>query len=303
MIMKHITSYLTAAALMLISMTAGAQALPFVAADYNAESLGKASANVVETGSTAYAAFTNPASIVFSESTLDAAASYTLWAPTNSNVITAGGSFKLGMLGVAAGFSYGMNPAYDITDANGMTTGTFSPADMQVGAGVSYRLLKVLSLGANVSYATSKLAEGYSYGAVSADVFAMASLAGLKVAAGISNIGTSVKSASGEKFSLPTSVTLGAGYGLSLGNHGVELSLDADYFLDGGLAAAVGAEYAMKDMVFVRAGYRYSNNAPMPSFASVGAGVKFIGIKLDVAYVLGSDTIGNTLAVGLGYSF
>ena len=126
MIMKYTISYITAAVLMLFSMTAGAQALPFTAAEFGAEALGKAGAEVTD-GSTAYAAFSNPAAIAFSDSMVDAAAGYTMWAPTNGNVVTAGGSFKLGMLGFAAGVSYGMNPAYEMTDANGMAAGSFSP--------------------------------------------------------------------------------------------------------------------------------------------------------------------------------
>ena len=33
-----------------------------------------------------------------------------------------------------------------------------------------------------------------------------------------------------------------------------------------------------------------------------GAGVKFMGLKLDVAYLIGSENMKNTLAVGLGYT-
>jgi hypothetical protein len=40
-----------------------------------------------------------------------------------------------------------------------------------------------------------------------------------------------------------------------------------------------------------------------PTFASVGAGVKFMGIKLDLAYLIGSGAMKNTLALGLGYTF
>lgn len=303
--MKKIHIYMAAAVLFLLPAAAGAQALPFVAAEFDASVLGKAGADITETGSVSNAAFSNAAVIPFAETRLDVAAGYTMWGPTSGNVITASGAYNLkDRLGIAAGFSYGMNPAYDITGPNGASSGTFAPSDMQIGAGVAYRFLDFLSAGANVGYATSSLAEGHSYGAVTADVFVMGAFSGLKVALGVSNLGTSVTSDGGAKFSLPTSVTLGAGYGKTFGEkHGIDLLLDADYFLEGAIAAALGAEYTFNDLVSVRAGYRYGGESPVPSFATVGLGVKWSGIKLNFAYVLGSEAMGNTLAVGLGYCF
>jgi hypothetical protein len=35
----------------------------------------------------------------------------------------------------------------------------------------------------------------------------------------------------------------------------------------------------------------------------VGAGAKFMGIKLDLAYLIGSGAAKNTLALSLGYAF
>ena len=295
--MKHTISFFSAAFLMLVSLTAGAQALPFVAAEYGAASLGKAGADLVE--------HTNVAAVPFEETMLDVTAGYTLWAPTKANVMGVNASYNLkNKLGVSAGFTYGLNPSYTVTDGNGMTSGSFSPTDMMAEVGVSYRFLPFMSVGANVGYAMSSLTEKYSYGAVAADVYVMAALAGLKVTAGVSNIGTSVTSASGAKFSLPTSVALGAGYGITFAEkHRVEVLLDADYFLSGDIAVAAGVEYGMNDLAFVRAGYRYGGDSPVPSFASVGAGVKILGIKLDIAYILGSPAMCNTLSAGIGYCF
>ena len=81
------------------------------------------------------------------------------------------------------------------------------------------------------------------------------------------------------------------------------MELDAGYYFTGGFAAAVGASYAFDDMVFVRAGYRYGGKSVIPSYASVGAGVRFAGVKVDLAYVVSSSPMANTLGVSLGYSF
>ena len=176
---------------------------------------------------------------------------------------------------------------------------------MQLRAGFSYRFLPFLSAGVNVGYASSKLAESASYGAFNADVFVMAKFGGLKVAAGVSDIGSAVSSASGTSFSLPTAATLGAGFQtVAAEKHGIEVNADADYYLAGAFSAALGASYTYNDMISVRAGYRAGSESVIPSFASVGAGVKLMGIKLSVAYLIASDSpLANTLALGLGYTF
>ena len=58
-------------------------------------------------------------------------------------------------------------------------------------------------------------------------------------------------------------------------------------------------------MVAVRAGYRYGGKSVIPSFTSVGIGLKFVGITLDVAYLMADKTspMRNTLEFGLGYRF
>ena len=293
--------------MLLFPALAGAQALPFTAAETDAASLGTAGANLVQTGAIANASFSNAAAIPFSDAKMDVAAGYTMWQPTGvgSNMINVGAAYNMNnKLGVAVGFLYGMNPAYDITDASGAVKGQFKPSDMHMNVGVAYRFLPFLSVGANVGYATSSLAKENSYGALAADVYAMAQFSGLRVTAGVANVGTSVKAKNGTAFSLPTSVALGAGYEMAFADvHSVDVLLDADYYFGGWFAAAAGAAYTYNDLVVVRAGYRYGGASPIPSYASVGAGVKFAGAKLDLAYLIGSSAMKNTLALSLGYTF
>lgn len=293
--------------MLLFPALADAQALPFTAAETDAASLGTAGANLVQTDAIANASFSNAAAIPFSDAKMDVAAGYTMWQPTGvgSNMINVGAAYNMNnKLGVAVGFLYGMNSAYDITDASGAVKGQFKPSDMHMNVGVAYRFLPFLSVGANVGYATSSLAKDYSYGAFAADVFAMAQFSGLRVTAGVANVGTSVKAKNGTAFSLPTSVALGAGYEMAFADvHSVDVLLDADYYFGGWFAAAAGAAYTYNDLVVVRAGYRYGGASPIPSYASVGAGVKFAGAKLDLAYLIGSSAMKNTLALTLGYTF
>lgn len=297
--------YIVGALMLLVPAVAQAQALPFVAAETDAASLGTAGANLVQTGSVANASFSNAAAIPFSEQTMDVAAGYTMWQPASSNILNAGAAFNLKQkFGVAVGFQYGMNPAYDVTNSSGAITGTFSPSDMHVNVGLAWRFLPFLSLGANVGYAKSSLAEGHSYGALAADVFAMAKFGGLKVTAGVANVGTTVKDAAGNEFCIPGSIAVGAGYSKVFGEkNGIDVLVDADYYFSGWMAVAAGAAYTYNDFVSVRVGYRYGGESPVPSYASVGAGVKLLGIKLDAAYLISSSPIGNTLALSLGYTF
>ena len=292
---------------LIISLTVTAQALPFVAADYNPVTLGKGAASAVETSSVAYAAFRNAAAVPFSKQKMDVAVGYSAWAPSgvSTNVISAAGSYNMNdKLGITAGFMYGMNPAYDIIDAAGASKGKFSPSDMQLNAGVSYRFIPCLSAGINLGYASSNLAEDASYGSFVADVFLMAEFGNFKAAAGVSDIGTGITSVSGSKYMIPTACVLGFGYEAEIAeNNSLTVQADVDYYFEGGPAASFGAEYDFMDMVFARAGYRYGGNSILPSFASVGVGAKFAGIKIDAAYLFANEVIGNTTAVSLGYCF
>ena len=304
--MKNILTYTIA---LLLPLMASAQALPFVAADYSPAVLAKAGADATETSSTAFSAFGNVAAVPYSASSGDFAASYTMWQPSSagSNVIAVGGGYNLnGKLGLALGFTYGMHPGYEIFSETGSSKGTFNPSDMQVKAGFSYRFLPFLSAGADVGYASSTLAQGVSYGAFMADVFLMSKFSDFKIALGVSDIGSSVTSASGQKFALPSALTLGLGYDKTFAQaHRVDVSVDADYYFANAFAGAVGAGYTFNDMAGVKAGYRYGGTSVIPSYASLGLCGKFFGATLDLAYILpmGESPMSNTLAVSLGYRF
>ena len=303
--MRKIFTYMAA---MLFPMMASAQALPFVSADYSAGSLAKAGANATETVSTAFASFENISAVPFSEKEADFAVGYTSWQPgsVGSNVILAGGSYNIdNKLGVSLGMTYGMYPEYEIFNGQGSQKGTFSPSDVQVKAGAAMRFLPFLSAGVSLGYASSSLSEEVSYGAFDADVFLMSQFSDYKVALGISDLGSAVTSASGVKFSLPTALTLGVGYDKAFSDvHKVNVALDADCYFAGAVAAAVGAEYTFNDMFSFSAGYRYGGESVIPSYASLGLGGRFMGVSLDLAYVLPMTTsMSNTLSLAVGYSF
>ena len=299
--------YIAGALMLLFPALAGAQALPYTAADYDAVSLGKAGANLTETNTIANSALNNAAAMPFSELPYEATFGYALWQPSSSyaNVINAGFAYNLKQkFAIGFGFNMGLNKPYDIIDASGAANGTFTPKDIHAALGMAYRFLPYLSVGVNVGYANSTLSADHKYGALAADVFVMAKVKDFKATAGVSNLGSKVTSANGLKFSLPASFALGAGYEKTFAKkHGVDVSFDADYYFKGGLAASLGAEYTYDDLVSVRAGYHLGGKTVIPSYASLGAGVKFSGVRLDLAYLIASGPMKNTLAVSLGLSF
>lgn len=283
------------------------ESLPFVRIGRDPVAGAMGFAGAANSSETAYSSFRNVSVIPLSENRLSAGFSYQNWAPdgVKSSNMNLGASFKAGRFGFAIGGAYQAGDEYSIVDATGASKGTFKPNDLLVNGGVAFGILDDLSAGVNVRYASQKLTSEDSYSAVCADVFLTYRLSGLNVTAGVSSLGSSVKSASGDSFSLPASATIGADWtGTFSESHGVRVAADVDYFFSGNLTVAAGAQYSFKDMVFARAGYHFgTKNAVLPSFATVGLGVKFFGVSVDVAYLTANEALGNTLTVGLGYRF
>lgn len=282
-------------------------ALAFSRIPHAPQSMAMGGAGIVSSSSVAFASYTNAAVIPYSDKTMDVSAGYLGWQPSCSltNMLNIAGAYNInGKFGIALGFTYGMNEAYEVTDERGYVTGEFRPSDLQVNIGLSWRFLPYLAIGADVKYLNSSLAEEYSYGAVSSDIFLMSEISDFKVAIGVSSIGSRIKAASGPLFSLPASVALGAGYDRVFNEkHGLEILLDLNYYFSGTFTASAGAAYTFNDMVSLRGGYHYGGKSILPSYASVGFGLNFWGVHIDTAYLISSGPIKNTFSVGLGYSF
>lgn len=299
---------LALACIMAVPFTAAAQnmeAMPFVRIPQDSKAMAMGGAGTA--ASSAYASYSNSAAIPYSDDTFDATVGYLGWQPSGSpsNMINVAGVYNInGKFGVTVGFMYGMNDSYEVTDDTGYVTGSFSPSEIQANIGFGWRFLPWLSIGANVKYLGNTLAEKTSYGAVASDIFLMSGISDFKVALGVSSLGSKVKSASGATFSLPASVTLGAGYDRVFAEkHGLEVLVDMDCYFSGAFSSSAGAAYTFNDMVSVRGGYHYGGKSVVPSFASVGLGLKFFGVHLDAAYLIASGPLRNTFSIGLGYSF
>lgn len=284
------------------------EALPFIRIVRDPVSAGMGFAGVASGTETAYSSFRNSSVIPFTADKLSVGVSGQMWAPdgAKSTNLAFGTAFKAGKrLGFTVGGAYQLGEEYSSMDETGNPAGTFKPSDIVLNAGAGFLILDNLSVGANVRYASQKLSTDNSYSAVSADIFLTYKLSDLNVTAGVSSLGSSVKSESGDSFSLPTSATIGADWSKAFTeSHGVRVAADVDYFFSGNVTAATGAEYSFKNMLFARAGYHFgSKDVVLPSFATVGLGVRFFGVSLDIAYLTANDILGNTLTFGLGYRF
>ena len=241
------------------------------------------------------------------QNNLEASASWYSWAPkgVSSNDINVDFFSRFGRrLGITAQFALDAGKRYDIYNDQGVKGGFFSPKDMMIKAGAAYRIIPMLSVGISARYLNSSLSSAASYSAFSADVMASAELGGAKASAGVTNLGSSVKSSDGSFFSLPSAATVAGSYSLTFAEkHSVDARAQVDFFFKGGLRAGVGVEYGFGDLAFARVGYSYGGKSPFPSYLSLGVGAKFSGVGINAAYLVGSGPVGGTLAIGAGYSF
>ena len=295
----RIYSIIAAALLSVPAAFAQGDALPFVRIDRNPRTAAMAGAGAASVQDMAWSAFRNAAAIPFFSGSLDAGLNWQRWAPDGlpANHVNFGTGVKISdVFGFSVGGAYQMGEPYD----------GFRPYDAVVNLGAGYRITEAFSAGVSFRYAASAIAPQMDLSAFAADFMLMYRVQpGLQVAAGIASVGTQVKSDSGAAFSLPASAVVAVSYRNAFAaDHAVEGNLDVDVFFSGNVTAALGVEYGFRDMLFVRAGYHYGTEAAvLPSFATVGLGARYAGVRLEFAYLTASEILGNTMTLGLGYSF
>ena len=277
-------------------------AMPFIRTDRNP-------ATSAMGGAEAVSPLYNPGVVPFAEKS-DVTASYQLWAPSTMGMhhINLLGGIRLGdRFGLTLSGAYQMGKSYTVTDEAGAVRGTYSPTEYLGGAGLGFRITDGLGIGGAFRFSAQHLAENALKKAFSADLFVVYRQGGIIVTGGIASIGTSVAAAASDpgKHFLPTSAKIGAGYAFSMEEGRIRVAADADYFLFcGGVGIAAGVEYAYKELVFLRSGIHLgSDSIPFPTYVSLGAGVKFSGVHLDISYLTINNVIGNTLTAGIGYEF
>jgi len=271
-------------------------------------SMSMAGASTASAQRIAMSAFSNAAVMPFYSGKLDINASYNRWSPAGqlSNRGAFGAAFKVkDTFAMSVAGVYGTGQEYDIIDEYGAPQGTFKTSDMKFGVGLAFGFAEHYSLGVNASYAMEKLYEDYTIGGVLIGASFAYHGYGVTATAGISSVGPKVKDDSGNAFATPASAGAAVAYDLELPlDMALQFAADFSYYFNGGLGAAVGAQYSWNDMVFVRAGYHYgSSKSPLPQYVGMGVGAKFFGVHVDLSYITANMAVGNTVAVSLGYSF
>lgn len=237
-------------------------------------------------------------------SKLDAEAFFGRWAPKAADNLMAGldAWFKVSdKFALIVDGTYFNDQPYDVTSAEGRISGTFTPNEMYFGIGGNFLAGDFLSVELKAKMFMSTLSPDLKGSAFGADLILRYHGNGFNVAAGACNLGTPIKyGSSKDSYPMPMMAKVGGSYT----NSGFTAAAEVDYLFSGALMAGLGLEYCIQDMVSVRAGYHYGDAAKaLPSFASLGLGGQFAGVKINLAYLLANQNIGGSLLVGLGYSF
>lgn len=305
--MRKIIAFLLAFSFGLSAFAQGSEAMGFATVVRDPSKAAMGYAGKASTASPAWASFSNPAVVAASPKIIDAGVSYGIFAPAGAKYsgVAAGLSFRPGKLGISLGFLSQSAEPYDIIDESSFVLGTFTPNQTQLNLGFSYAFSKKLFAGASFKYLGDNIADGASYGSVGIDVFGLYVSGPLRASIGAANLAGKVTGADGTAYAIPAELSLSGAYSLAFGSvNTVDFALDVDYFFSGAVTAALGAEYCYNNFAFVRAGYHFGTaKAILPSFATVGAGVKFASFTLNAAYLLGNDMLSGTLCFGVGYSF
>lgn len=236
--------------------------------------------------------------------------SYSSWLPgsLDATVLNAKGFFNISpKIGVSIGYTQPLLKPFPIVNDQGVDLGQFTPIEFAAEGGVSALIFKRVSASVNFKYIYSDIGGPLVGQAVAGDVSLLYHPGAFNLGVKVANLGSAMDWGNGAH-PLPAFAELGSLYNLTMGkNHTLLFSGRAALlFSDGSPLFAAGLEYALKESYFLRVGGNYAYGADnLPSFLSVGAGVKLAGINLNFVYLLGqSDTpINGSFSIGLGYSF
>ena len=279
------------AAVFTFSGTLNAQVVNSIIRSFDAASAGLSGAGVAMPAN-AYALDVNPASMSLSEQTMAAGAGFGILNPSSVKMLafSASGYYTISSkIAAGVGVKHLSYEPYPTTAADGRVTGEYTPTDMSVTAGFSYKLMEGLAVGAAAKVFSLSLAEDSATTGFCLDLGAQYRSDALSAGVNFRNIASSAMH-----------ITAGAAYEIA----GITASAQIEHLAGAGIMAALGAQYSFKDMVFARGGFHYGNaTTGIPSYGSLGIGAKFAGITLDAAILLGTATVSGTTLFTLGYAF
>lgn len=305
--MKHTFLILSAGLIGILGAAkANAQVVPFVNYDINARSaaMGGAVMGLQADGSTI---MFNPAAMALSDRRASVQATAMGIKSDEINFgFSAGGFWKINSRFAVSLYGKGSFDSPNKENSPGdIYLGEYTPKHFMAGAGFAVRIIDGLSVGVNAKAITSSIASDtdiqYNPGlknamAFAADVSVMYTVAGVRVAAAATNVGTDISYYEGRSYKLPSAARLGLGYGHTWNRHTLDVSAQGDWlYSNGTYSASAGAEYSFKDMIFARAGYHYAADGQgqvypgLGSNASFGIGLKFDGVTIDATCLIGNQ--------------
>lgn len=301
---------ITLSAVFICTAVSFGQGATFLGYNPDARSLGVAGASATD-NATAFSVWNNAAASAFSEDNFAAGASFGIHQPSFSNVkqaSVAGYGVLSERWSISAGYRYNAYQPIDIADESGIYNGSFTPSGMNASVGAAFKILPSLAVGATAGFVYSNIGGPKAATAVSFDIGLLYRVGGFRAALTAANLGTSLNYGGAKSYSLPSRADLGLGYciGKEHGRHTLDISAQGSVPLAGkDFRAAGGLRYTFNDMVNIAAGYNYGIGEGLPSYASIGAGVKFFGVALDFAYLLAQSgtPLSGTMVFNLSYAF
>lgn len=186
--------------------------------------------------------------------------------------------------------------------------------DMAVDANYSRRLGERWAVGITARYYRYTFLSGAN-NALAADLSAlyvlplpMSERMTLRAGARLANLGAWLDGPGG---ALPVNASVGAALDTYFTDaHELTVGVDLAYYARSGFIrgaqASIGAEYNLMQLVQLRAGYHLGGDTyHNPNYATVGAGVRFMHLRLDFGYIFAKkDTpLHNTYSISFGLDF
>lgn len=256
-------------------------------------------------GNAAFSADNNVSALVFAPRTVNVGISALNWAPNATSIgsANAGVGLRFGRVGVAIAAKGNALQPYTTYNESWQPSGEFRPLNVFGSAGVAFLVAERLSVGLTGRFCSSSIAPACSATAFASDLSATWQGRIFRASLAVCNLGTPVRySQEGAAGRLPGMVRASVDVHLL---DCLTVGGEADCLLnDGSLMFTAGAQYSLKDILFVRAGYHYGNSsAVIPQYVSLGAAVSLFGVELGASWITASEVLGNSMVFSLTAAF
>ena len=283
----------------LTAATARAQELSTLNPDLRTTAMGGASVAVSDGK---FAVWNNAASVLFDYRRAQAGFSYTPW--QNGNYYSAGGYYS---------FDEKNTLSAGVRFSNYSRSGS-TPLDATAELAYSRLVHDYVGVGVTAHYIHGSYGNGTQYNALGFDLSVysqiptdkMAEDSWVAVGAKIADIGVTF---GGNDNVLPSRASVGTAVYLPIGeSHELLGTVEAEYrFAPKGyhsLGAGIGAEYTLMQFISLRAGYHVADRNGL-NYGTVGAGIKFLMLKVDFSYMLAAkgSPLRNRYGIGVGFNF